>query len=455
MQTIRRFLGLMALAGLASATAQARALDCAGPLPDCLLAEAAAAAENAARPAERDEIHIAVATALADLGRIDEALRAAAQIGEPYTLAEALGDISTAAARAGDFDHAYRIAIDIVDARVRSARIAALERLAAAQAAAGEVDAAFDTVVAIDNPFRRSEAQAAIAVSVARTGDIPGAIRAASRIATQYWFTADQHRLKIASGLVSRSGDFDQFWFYEALVTIARIQAEKGDLIGALKTAKSIPDAAGRSRATARVAAVQAARGDIEGALETARRIEVAYGDLEAMVAIAAARATAGDFPAALELAGEIARAYGDFSGLVAIAVRQAGRGQVADSLATAAGIDNPHSRTQALAGIADALVRRGQVPEALEVAGRIPAAGDRAAAVRAIAVVLTERGRTAEALEVAGTAGRRDHGEVVVAIALTQAAAGDTEGAIATALWLEDDMYRAIALAGIAPFVR
>lgn len=449
MKTIGMILGLLALAG--SGVAAAAAPGCAGELPDCLLSEAAEAADEVTRPVERDEIHIAMATALAGLGRLYEALAVAGAIDDAHTLAEALGEISMAAARAGAFDRAYGIAIDIADARVRSARVAALEVLAGEQAAAGEVDAAFDTVVAIDNPFRRSQAQAAIATARARAGDISGAIRAASRIGTGYWFTEDQHRLKIASGLVTRAGEFDHFWFYEALATIARIQAEAGDILGALQTAKSIPDAGGRSRAAARVAAVQARQGDIAGALLTAQRIEAAYGDLEAMVAIAGARAAAGEFAAAHDLAGEIARAYGDSGGLVAVAVEQARAGLAADSRRTAAGIDNLHSRTQALAGISDALVRNGQVDAALEVAQTIPGAGDRAGAVGAMAVVLAERGETARALDLARIAGRRQQDEVVVSVARVQARQGDAEGAVATARGIDDPMFRAIALAGVA----
>ena len=45
-----------------------------------------------------------------------------------------------------------------------------------------------------------------------------------------YWFTADQLDHKIASGLVARTGEFNHYWFYQALVQIAEIQARAGDV---------------------------------------------------------------------------------------------------------------------------------------------------------------------------------------------------------------------------------
>ena len=49
---------------------------------------------------------------------------------------------------------------------------------------------------------------------------------------------------------------------------------------------------------------------------------------------------------------------------------------------------------------------------------------------------------------------GLRDEVHFAVAVALAQAAAGDTDGAIATAARLADDMLRGVALAGIAPLL-
>ncbi|MCW5723227.1 MAG: hypothetical protein KIS86_19005, partial [Devosia sp.] len=227
----------LCMAGLAGA--RGAPLACVPATPDCLLDEAAAMGEIVTGAAARDEVQFAIATALGRLGRTDEALEIAAAIGSPRTLADAQGEIAIAAAQAGKFDKAYAIAVAINDARDKSARIAAFETLAAEQAAEGQIDAAFDTLAAITNPYRRSEAQAVVASSAARAGNIAGAMRAASQIGTNYWFAPNLHELQIASGVVARAEGFDHFWFYEALVSIAQIQAGSGDVLGALQTARS------------------------------------------------------------------------------------------------------------------------------------------------------------------------------------------------------------------------
>ncbi len=150
---------LCALAILAApgpSAAQGSAPECAAPLADCLIAEANAAVELVSRTSSMDEIHFAVAVALGDLGRFDAGLDAAWRIDDPRTMAEALGEIAGAAARAGAFPRAREIAMSIVDGRVKSAKVAALETLAVHLAAAGRIEEAFDTVIAIDNPFRGS-----------------------------------------------------------------------------------------------------------------------------------------------------------------------------------------------------------------------------------------------------------------------------------------------------------
>jgi hypothetical protein len=453
MTPVRSVLLALALCcGFSGAAPAAEGFDCAESVSDCLVAEARRSAEGLSRPILRDEAHFAIVVALAGLGRIDEARDEVASIHNAATRAEALGEISNAAAQSGDFETAFDIAFGMLDARNHSARIVALERLAETQAANGEIDAAFETVLAIDNPYRRSEAQAAIAVSVARSGDITGGIRAASRIATDYWFSSDQPQFKIASGLVSRSGEFDQFWFFEALVKIAVIQARNGDIVGALQTAKSIPDQAGRSRATGRVAAVQAENGDIGGAFETAERIDAAYGDLEAMTAIAGALAAAGNTDAALELAHEIQRAYGSGTALVAIATEQARRGAFDASIALVGHLGAVEDRTAALAAIAREFARRDRLDEAMDVLAQLADAKVRYLAMTDIVDMLARSGKADRALQLAMEhASARDIDDHIVTIVLTLADNGETDAAIMTASEIEDPMFRAIAFAGIA----
>lgn len=431
---------------------RAAPVSCDGPLAPCLIDEAVVIADDVPRAFARDEAWFAIADALADMSRIDAALDAADRVENALMREEVLGEIAIAMARLGQFDRAVEIALAMLDSRNRSSRVMTLEKLAAEQAIAGRIDDAFDTVTAINNPYRRSQAQAAIAAAVARTGNIPVAIRTATRIATDYWFTSDQHQLKVASGLVSRSGEFDQFWFYEALANIAVIQAREGDILGGLQTAKSIPDVGGRSRAKAGIAAVQAENGDVPGALETARRIEIAYGDRDAMVAVAKAKAATGDFDAALDLAHDIVSAYGDYSAIVGVAALQARLQGAEAGLETAAGVDNLQVRALVHTEIAEVLARTDRPDDAIRALALITDPEDRATANERVAVALAESGLVDRALALAEAyASPREYDDLVIAISVAQARAGDAEGAIETAFLSEDGMSRAIALAGIA----
>lgn len=446
----------LALIGALAPAAQAAGLGCAPPAtPDCLIGAAEDARRTLTRARDRDEAGFAVATALGTLGRFEEALAVAAEIVEPDTAAEAVGEIALAIAQTGDTARARDLALGIDDARSRSARILALEAIAAEQARRGDVPGAYETVVAIANPYRRSEAQAAIALSVARTGDIAAAIRAASRIATDYWFTTDQNSRKIPSGLVVRSKDFDQFWFYEALVGIAAIEAAVGDVDSALQTAHAIPDVAARSRALGRIAAAQAGGGDIAGARETARLIEAAYADTEALIAIADALAARGSVAEAVDLARQIHSAYGNAAALVAIAGHLAETGDIVEAEALAAEIGAIEHLTQARIAIARAQARRGQIAAALGLVATVPHRGEQAAAVAEICAELAAAGDGAGAGALArGFASGPALDELILATALAEAGSGRHDAALATAEGIEDGLVRAVAAAGLARLI-
>ena len=448
-------LGMLSV-GFGGTVVHGSPIECVPATADCLLHAARGATEDLGRPLQRDEAHFAIAAALAELGRLAEAVQEAGLIESSITMAEAEAEIVRAAAQQGAFDTAFEIAMEIGDARNRSAKDLALETLAVEQAARGLIDEAFDTVVAINNPFRRSEAQAAIAVSVARSGDIPSAMHAAARIGMDYWFTAEQNRFKIASGLVARSEKFDHYWFYEALAEVARIQSRSGDVEAGLQTAHAIPDIAGRARAMAGIAAEQVAQGNIEAALATARRIEAPYGDHGAMVAISDGMAAAGDFGGALEMARAIQEAYGDGAALATLAERQAMMGAYDDSVETLSEIEVIEDLDRARAVIAREFARTGRSRAALDMVASIANRSKRFDAVRAIAVTLATEGKTDRALGlVAEFAGRADAEELVTAVVLAQARAGDLDTAVAIAGTLDDPMFRAIALAGLAALAR
>lgn len=428
---------------------------CTAPLALCLLTEAEEVSADLRRAADRDEVLYAIVSAKVALGDFSTARAKADEIAGIKVGSEALGEIARGLAATGDFDGALEVALSIPDERQDSVRIKTLESVASELGAIGQVDAAFKAVEAIDNPYRRSEAQARIAAAVARAGDPERAIRVATRIATDYWFSPDQDQRKVASGVVSRAGEFDQSWFYESLADIARIQAVHADFKAAYQTAMAIPDAAGRSRALSHVGVLQAAAGDIDGAYRTAARIDAAYGDLEVLLAIVDAKAKVQDFAAATELAERIAQTYADYTGLMSVALRHAEAGAFDLAQATAARVDNPERRATALMGIAVSMVAAGQLDEAIAVSKLLTDPGVEVRALRAIAVELARGGEVATALQVAEDhASWGDQEDIVLAVALAQAQSGDLDGAIETARRIEDEMYRALALAGIAPLI-
>ncbi len=435
-----------------AAQAEQHSIACEPNDADCLLDEARSVATELTRTLERDEAYLAISSALARLGHLEQARNEANNISNAIMAAQAEAEIVLAAARRGEFDYAFEVAVDIADSRNRSSRVLALETLAVERAAVGDIDGAFDTVVAIDNPFRRSQAQSAIAVSVARSGDIPNALRTAARIGMDYWFTAETNRYKVASGLVARNGEFDHHWFYEAMADIAEIQAVGGDLVAAKQTALAIPDVAGQARAMAAIAAVQAASGELDAAYETARRIESAYGDRSAMKAIAAGLLALDRPTESLELARDIQTAYGDGAALGQLAIWQADNGDFDAALATASTIIVVDDSHQAHTGIAMEYAQAGLVEESLDLIERIPDRSKRFDAVETILSALVKQADAERAMAMARSFARgSDLSELHSVISLAQMKVGDVDNAFATASLVEDPLFFAITLAGLA----
>jgi len=426
--------------------------DCVELPADCLLAKARAALPELTRQLERDEVHLALTTALARLGRIDEAIAESVRIDNASTRADALGEIASASARKSNFDAAFQLAISAADGRIVSAQIDALETLATHLALDGNVDGAFDTVLAISNPYRRSQAQATIAVAIAKSGNISEAIWAASRIGMGYWFTDTQSDYKVASGVVARNAEFDHYWFYEALAGIAEIQCENRDFDAALQTAYAIPDLVGRSRALSRIAGAQASLGEIELALQTARRIDIAFGDRNALSAIAANMARQGDLDEGLTLAREIQATYGDGRALADTAAYAARSGKFESAVKIAEEIADVESSDLAWVAIASELARVGNIDGGIETLLRIADRNKRFDEALSIVEMLAREGRNAMALEMANSyADPRDIEEFMLVIVSELAAAGDTPTALNLAEKIRDPMLFALGFAALA----
>ncbi|MGH9429786.1 MAG: hypothetical protein ACRD2L_26170, partial [Terriglobia bacterium] len=120
----------------------------------------------------------------------------------------------------------------------------ALERIAWAQAKAGQFMDAENTITLIDSA-RQDQAWGIVGRQVANAGDLDGALSAAQKIYTISW---KRHVLIPVAEQKARQGQFqkareiaeslaDEFASREVMAAIAKVQAQQGDIAGALETA--------------------------------------------------------------------------------------------------------------------------------------------------------------------------------------------------------------------------
>ncbi|MXW84369.1 MAG: hypothetical protein F4Z55_00050 [Boseongicola sp. SB0667_bin_21] len=151
-----------------------------------------------------------------------------------------------------------------------------------------------------------------------------------------------------------------------------------------------------------------------------------------------------------------IQESYGDGAALAALAERQAMTGAYDDSVETLSEITVIEDLDRARAIIAREYARTDRSRAALEMVANIANRNKRFDAVRAIAVMLATEGKTDRALDlVTEFAGRADAEELVTAVVLAQARTSGLDTAVAIAGTLDDPMFRAIALAGLAALAR
>ena len=156
-----------------------------------------------------------------------------------------------------------------------------------------------------------------------------------------------------------------------------RMQAELGDVKGALVTARSIPAGNARGRSLAVVADVQSVAGDLAGALRTAESIEHTYFRIQAMYSIGVARAGKGDIAGAWDAVGEIVgiwdRARDGKAGSRDVTIFQADTvgaivdahltaGRFGDALEATEGMSDDFAFVEARAAIANAQIAAGRL---------------------------------------------------------------------------------------------
>lgn len=315
--------------------------------------------------------------------------------------------------------------------------------------------------MAIDDVSARTEILAEIAREGLVAGLISGAIDAGRRIEMPYWTTFLGH-------------DSRAF----LLAKLATAQAARGDMAGARLTfaeaiddAKVIDNVDHRAAGLRVIAGLQAEAGEVFGAVRTIRGIDVPswrVGEIfpatetraSWLAKLAKAQADSGDTAgakASFAIAVEDTEAIRDADlgklrdivrngALRDIAKYQAEAGFVTEARRTAHKIEDANRRASALGDIAAAQARVGDIAGAIETARGIEEDGSRRHAFGEIAVAQAEAGDIAGARLSAGGAYYP-----LARIIETQIASGDFSGARESARGIEDSRLRNARLVDIA----
>ncbi len=244
------------------------------------------------------------------------------------------------------------------------------------------------------------------------------------------------------------------------LQVIASTQARAGDYEGAVQTAGEIEDQ-GKSLVLVTLATVQAAEGKTQQALETAALIDPPSRKARALARIGEYQALAGNvdqaettFKQAMEFADLAADSSKRDSALLNIAAARASAGQVEKVRQLAEIIEDRSDRKAALRWLARVQAKQGDLAGALDTAEEM---GQDPSILREIATTSARNGDVESALQIAESLSLEIPASLTFqGIAIAQAGAGDTEGALKTIQSIEDDgqdrsVHKAEALACIA----
>jgi hypothetical protein len=275
---------------------------------------------DGASAAKSADVLIEIARAQAAVGDVEGASRVATRItgtGDAWDVVEVRTVLGVAQARAGDkagaLDSLHRsreAALRLpVEARFKpgSPRAEALATTAGAYGKIGESDTGSSVARSIpkEAPGRKylaAEALLTIARSQAEAGDTDGARTRCDEAVKLLVNPADIARYRWTCGddagawRVLRESSDAS----TALWSLARAEARTGNLSGALQAAEAIPDDRSRVLALAALAPLQAKVGDVSGARETARKVTDESRRAYAFQAVAWSRARAGDLNGAV-----------------------------------------------------------------------------------------------------------------------------------------------------------
>ncbi|GEM_PF-6454794 len=269
---------------------------------------------------------ITIAQAQATAGQdpvptFQEALAMVEEIGEASVMSSQLAEIALAQAQVGQdsmpaFQRALAEARNIrrhPDGDNRSER---LTKIAAAQAQAGQVEAALSTIQEIRTDSDKASALTTVIAQIQAVGQLETVLAAIQ---------------KLPDGSYRNS----------PFAAIATALARAGQFGVAHTTTQEILYASKRAPVLAAIAEAQARAGQFQQALATSREVESVNEQVDALTAIAQAQARAGQDPAptfreTLDIARALSPRDGKFEQLAKVSTAQAQAGYIEAALATA-----------------------------------------------------------------------------------------------------------------------
>ena len=301
---------------------------------DVLYHRARAAIERGAAKS-RESALTSLAQGLAAVGRSEEALALANEVGGRGV--EIMIDIAHQQVQAGDVERARAtIAEGRERARTRDRafdRQFGLRRLADVAVEAGEAELALDLVS--DSPSDAAEVRVALLLAEGRVREALGAIDAVDR-----GFAPDDLRQRLAVRAI-KDDDLEPAWTvlgqlkqdYVANAVREKLTihlAERGEFATALETAEPISDEGTRSRALWSVASAQAGAGDPLGAVRTIEMIRTGQPSYASRLVASLITGTSDDalsrllslaarsVPAAVEVCNALTSAYPEHASSIA-----------------------------------------------------------------------------------------------------------------------------------------
>ena len=449
-------------------------------------------ADNRGNAQRRMEALGAVASALALVGKVDEALSAVLEIDNPAGQADTLSSLKLAQRRmvvelvqAGNPHAAEVLQKTLTALEANTMRELALETVAATLAMAGKIEEALAVTQGIGNVYKKARALGVVAGALAMAGKVKEVLAVVRGINVKDDYRTGESRAVAAA--LAQAGHFSEalavargtenVWSRaNALSSVAAALTRVGDPRGdqifreALGSARGIESNYGRELVMRAVEEERSQAGKIKKipsraeeimkALATARGIEHAWSRAEAMRDVAVAMARVGD-PRAKEVFGEalaVARGIKDArsraEALRDVAAAMAETGQLDEALAAARGIAGHYdTAVRALRDVVAAMAQAGRFDEALAVVAQdLKYSTSRAHVLRDVAAAMAQAGQFDEALAVAeNTQDRRIRAYMLRDVSAAMAQAGQFEEALAVARDIEDAPEQASALWNIA----